>query len=64
MTISPRYRPIAEIVVVTGRPKQTIYTWVREERVPHIKHRGIVYVDLPAAYDLSQHTGRRNRAAA
>jgi hypothetical protein len=59
--IPARFRPVADVALVTGRPKRTIRTWAANERVPSIKHRGQVLVDLVAAAALSEQTGRRNR---
>lgn len=62
--IPPRFRPVADVVLVTGRPHRTIRTWAAAGRIASLKHRGRLLVDLPAAAKLSKQAGRRNRRAA
>ncbi|MGI5423076.1 hypothetical protein [Actinomadura luteofluorescens] len=59
-----RFRPIADVVLVTGRPARTIRNWARDGRIDRMTHprTGAVLVDLVAALELSQRAGRRNRS--
>jgi hypothetical protein len=62
--VPARFRPVADVAFVTGRPHRTIRTWVARGDVASMKHRGTLLVDLVAADELSKQAGRRNRAAA
>lgn len=64
--IPARFRPIADVAYVTDRPPRTIRNWARDGRIDTMKHprTGTVLVDLVAAQDLSEQSGRRNRARA
>jgi hypothetical protein len=64
--VPARFRPIADVAYATNRPKRTIRNWAANGRIPRMEHprTGTVLVDLVAAENLSQQTGRRNRAAA
>ncbi|OLT24397.1 hypothetical protein BJF79_13730 [Actinomadura sp. CNU-125] len=64
--IPKRFRPIADVAYVTGRPKRTIRNWAADGRIERMEHprTGAVLVDLVAAERLSEQTGRRNRAPA
>lgn len=64
--IPARFRPLADIAFVTGRPYRTIQTWVRRERIESMKHprTGLLLADLVAADQLSKATGRRTHRAA
>lgn len=59
-----RMRPAPLVALVTERPYRTIQTWARQDRVPSERRDGHLYVDLVAAAELSEQTGRRNRTAA
>jgi hypothetical protein len=59
-----RMRPATLVAEVTERPYRTIQTWARQDRVPHEHRNGNLYVDLVAAAELSEQTGRRNRTRA
>jgi len=63
VTLPPfdRFRPVADVAFVTNRPHRTIRTWARTGRVPSVRRRGQVLVDLVAAARLSEQAGRRGR---
>ncbi|WP_344941433.1 hypothetical protein [Actinomadura miaoliensis] len=63
-TTPARFRPVADVALVTGRPHRTIRTWARDGRIPSLRHRGRLLVDLVAAARLSEEAGRRTRKAA
>lgn len=64
-TIPARFRPIADVALVTQRPKRTIQTWARRQRIDSMRHprTGVVLVDLVAADKLSKQAPRKTIAA-
>ncbi|HEY9408887.1 MAG TPA: hypothetical protein VIP77_04840 [Jiangellaceae bacterium] len=59
-----RFRPVADVALVTKRPERTIRNWARDGRIDRMTYRGTVLVDLVAADALSKQAGRRNRQPA
>jgi hypothetical protein len=62
-TIPARFRPVADVALVTQRPHRTIRNWAAAGRIERIEHRGAVLVDLIQAAALSDQAGRRTRRA-
>lgn len=60
-TIPARFRPVADVAYVTGRPHRTIRTWAAQGRIPKTYDGDRLLVDLVAAHELSEQAGRRNR---
>ena len=60
-TTTNRYRTVADVALVTGRPHRTIRTWARTGQIPAVKHGDRLLVDLVAAARLSATASRRNR---
>lgn len=59
-----RMRPVAEVALVTNRPRRTIRNWAQDRLIPSVHRNGRLLVDLVAAAERSEQTGRRNRARA
>lgn len=62
-SVPARFRPVAAVAFITGRPARTIRNWARDGRIERMTHprTGEVLVDVVAAHELSQQAGRRNR---
>lgn len=61
---APRFRPVADVALVTGRTISTIHNWVAAGHIDRCDYRGRVWVDLVAAQHRSEATPRRRRAHA
>jgi hypothetical protein len=59
-----RMRPVTDVALAIDRPHWTIRTWARRGRVPSEHRNGHLLVDIVAAFELSEQTGRRNRTRA
>jgi hypothetical protein len=59
-----RMRPVAEVALVTDRPRRTIRNWAQDGLIPSVHRGGRLLVDLVAAAQRSEQTGRRSRSRA
>lgn len=59
-----RMRPVADVALATSRPRRTIRNWAQDGHIPSEHRNGRLYVDIVAAANRSEQTGRRNRSQA
>lgn len=59
-----RMRSVAVVALVTDRPRRTIRNWAQDGHIPSVHRNGHLLVDLVAAAERSEQTGRRNRTHA